>query len=395
MIYAGNCRLGDLFESRRERGRPGLPLLSVTMNDGLVNRGELDRKQDSALAPEEHLLVKPGDIAYNMMRMWQGALGLADREGIVSPAYVILKPRLGVDPLYAFHLLKSPRVRYLLWAYSYGITDDRLRLYFDDFSKIPVTVPDLAVQQKIGRTLSSWDSAIEYAERLADLERANIDGVVKQVLVSSTLSSRVRRLGDCAEVFVSSVDKRYSAQEKVVRLCNYTDVYYGRHLGSEHSYEFGTASQSEIEKFQLRRGDVVITKDSEDPNDIGVAACILEAPDNLICGYHLAIVRPLPGELDGVLLQALFSLQSTRRHLFVQANGVTRFGLPVKAIESLGIALPEIDTQRRLSALLLASEARWKLHQRALMKMKEERCSLVQKLLDQKQVHPTSRLSHA
>ena len=75
------CRMGDLFESRRERGRPGLPLLSVTMNDGLVDREDLDRKQDSALAPEEHLLVKPGDIAYNMMRMWQGAFGLAHKEG--------------------------------------------------------------------------------------------------------------------------------------------------------------------------------------------------------------------------------------------------------------------------------------------------------------------------
>ena len=73
MTYSGNRRLGDLFSSRREKGRPGLPTLSVTLNDGLVNREDLDRKQETNLAPEEHLLVKPGDIAYNMMRMWQGA----------------------------------------------------------------------------------------------------------------------------------------------------------------------------------------------------------------------------------------------------------------------------------------------------------------------------------
>ena len=73
MTYSGNYRLGDLFSSRREKGRAGLPTLSVTLNYGLVNREDLERKQDTNLAPEEHLLVKPGDIVYNMMRMWQGA----------------------------------------------------------------------------------------------------------------------------------------------------------------------------------------------------------------------------------------------------------------------------------------------------------------------------------
>lgn len=167
MTYDGNCRLGDLFESRRERGRPGLPLLSVTMNDGLVDREDLDRKQDTALAPEEHLLVRPGDIAYNMMRMWQGAFGLADREGLVSPAYVVLKPKDGIDPAYAAQLLRTPRMLYLLWAYSYGLTDDRLRLYFPDFASIKVTVPSKQAQHRIAQLLEAWDRAIDLKQRLA------------------------------------------------------------------------------------------------------------------------------------------------------------------------------------------------------------------------------------
>lgn len=395
MIYAGSCKLGDLFESRKERGRAGLPLMSVTLNDGLVEREKLDRKQDSALTPEEHLLVRPGDIAYNMMRMWQGALGLAEREGMVSPAYVVLKPKPGIDPVYAFHLLKSPRVRYLLWAYSYGITDDRLRLYFDDFSKIPVTVPKLATQELVGKTLSSWDSAIRKTESLICLDRANVDHTVSRVLADSVESSQVRRLIDCAEVVVSSVDKHQAANEEVVRLCNYTDVYYQRHLDQNHSYETGTASPSEIERFRLRKGDVVITKDSEDPKDIGVAACVVDPPENLVCGYHLAIIRPLQGLIDGVLLQAIFSTQTTRRQLFVQANGVTRFGLPVKAIEFLEVAIPKRDTQRRLTGLLLASEARWKAQQRTLMRMKDERDALVQTLLRQDVREDLDRLDHA
>jgi type I restriction enzyme, S subunit len=177
------CRMGDLFESRRERGRPGLPLLSVTMNDGLVDREDLDRKQDSALTPEEHLLVKPGDIAYNTMRMWQGAFGLADREGMVSPAYVVLKPKTTADSAYLAQVLRAPRLRYLLRAFSYGLTEDRLRLYFDDFAAIPVAIPSLKEQRRLARLLAVWDEAIVATEKLLTNRKALKSALAERLLL--------------------------------------------------------------------------------------------------------------------------------------------------------------------------------------------------------------------
>jgi type I restriction enzyme S subunit len=185
-----HCRLGDLFESRRERGRPGLPLLSVTMNDGLVDREDLDRKQDSDLAPEEHLLVKPGDIAYNMMRMWQGAYGLAKREGIVSPAYVVLKPKQGVDSAYVRHLLRTPRMQYLLWAYSYGITDDRLRLYFQDFAKIPARVHTSSQQAQIASVLSVCEERVAIQRAALNNAITRRSGLLNRLLKPSSGLSR-------------------------------------------------------------------------------------------------------------------------------------------------------------------------------------------------------------
>ena len=82
---SASTTLGDYFRVRKEKGEPGLPTLSVTMNDGLVDRADLDRKMETNLAPEAHLRVREGDIAYNMMRMWQGASGRAEKDGIVSP----------------------------------------------------------------------------------------------------------------------------------------------------------------------------------------------------------------------------------------------------------------------------------------------------------------------
>ncbi|MBK7675636.1 MAG: restriction endonuclease subunit S [Candidatus Accumulibacter sp.] len=182
MTYAGNCRLGDLFTSRREKGRSGLPTLSVTLNDGLVNREDLCRKQETSLAPEEHLLVKPGDIAYNMMRMWQGALGLSKTEGLVSPAYVVLKPKAGVNPQYMAYLFKTKRAKYLFWAYSYGLTEDRLRLYFDDFHKIPAFIHGLPEQEAIVAKLATWNAAIQRTERLLFIALATKRSMMQALL---------------------------------------------------------------------------------------------------------------------------------------------------------------------------------------------------------------------
>lgn len=202
-------QLGDLFESRKERGHDGLPTLSVTMTNGLVDRDDLGRKQDSALKPDEHLVVKPGDIAYNMMRMWQGAFGLAEREGMVSPAYVVLKPKVGVDSRYIAQLLRTPRMLYLMWAYSHGLTDDRLRLYFDDFASIPVTVPDIETQAQVAAHITLWDRAADVLSKLSANALLEKRALLKRLLPTPTqlasegeLSSSwtLVRLGDVVDL---------------------------------------------------------------------------------------------------------------------------------------------------------------------------------------------------
>ena len=161
-------KLSHYFTASRRKGRADLPLMSVTMHDGLVRRDALDRKMESALTPEEHLLVEPNDIAYNTMRMWQGCFGLAEDSANVSPAYVVMRPKDTVDPRFAAHWFKSDRGLYMLWAYSYGLTEDRLRLYADEFLQIPVVWPDAPRQSRIADILDAWDDAADAAKMLAD-----------------------------------------------------------------------------------------------------------------------------------------------------------------------------------------------------------------------------------
>lgn len=104
----------------------------------------------------------------------------------------------------------------------------------------------------------------------------------------------LRPLRSVAEVRVSNVDKKTVDGERAVRLVNYTDVYYNRLLDHRHQYMPATASASQVGAFALRPGDSVITKDSETAADIGIAAYIQQSAPDLLCGYHLAIVRPRP-----------------------------------------------------------------------------------------------------
>ncbi|MGW8191598.1 hypothetical protein [Sphingomonas hankookensis] len=118
----------DAFKSRRQRAVEGLPLYSVTMDQGMVRRDSLEREFASNAPDEANLRVFKDDHVYNMMRMWQGAVGRAPEDCMVSPAYVVLQPKPDTVPAFFDHWFKRKRSVYLLWAYSYGLTNDRLRV---------------------------------------------------------------------------------------------------------------------------------------------------------------------------------------------------------------------------------------------------------------------------
>lgn len=179
--------LGDFLTHSKRRGRSGLPVLSVTIDSGIVRRKSLGRKIDSELTPDHHLLVLKGDFVYNTMRMWQGALGVAKEDGLVSPAYVVCSPRVGVEARYFYHLLKSPRMLRRLRDYSSGLTDDRLRLYFDDFAKVPVAVPSYPEQCGIADALDAVDREIG----LLNLQ-AGVLTRQKKILMQKLLTGQIR-----------------------------------------------------------------------------------------------------------------------------------------------------------------------------------------------------------
>jgi type I restriction enzyme S subunit len=380
MVYEGDCRLGDLFQSRREKGRPGLPLLSVTMNNGLVDRADLDRKQDTNLAPEDHLLVKPGDIAYNMMRMWQGAFGLAEREGLVSPSYVILKSKQLIDPKYATYLLRTPRLQYLLWAYSYGLTDDRLRLYFDDFSAIRTRIPNIESQQEIAKVLETWDAAIAASELLVSVRSKEKQALMRQWLVPHTASDwrehdwqRVS-LGDLVDVDAQSLSSR-TAPDYEFRYISLADVEEGmiaRHLGT---YRFSDAPSRA--RRRIREHDVLLATVRP-----GLKSYALVSNEHAACiaSTGFAVLSCREEILPHYLHQYLFS-DDIQRQVHGLIAGSNYPAISSDDVRELLVYVPKKTAQERLAKVLITHDRQTALLADSIKLMKAEKRALEQRLL--------------
>lgn len=174
----------ELFANRTEKGDDYLPIYSVTMVHGLVKRSSLDRRVDDLADTEGNKKVYKRDIAYNMMRMWQGACGVAYDECMVSPAYVVLSPHTGVYSDFYAYLFKSPQMLRLLTSHSRGLTKDRLRLYYQDFGRIPLPFPDIREQRRIANCLYSLDAQITAESKKVDALKTHKKGLTQQLFPS-------------------------------------------------------------------------------------------------------------------------------------------------------------------------------------------------------------------
>ncbi|QTA84850.1 restriction endonuclease subunit S [Desulfonema magnum] len=348
--------------------------------------------------------VEKDDIIYNKMWTSKAAFAIANENhhgayGSTEYPQFRAKPKvLNVHFLkYVYHL---PRFLYDAKTLCRGTTG-RIRLNPKDFLKIEIPLPSLPEQKKIAEILGTWDNAIELTGKLIQAKTRRKKGLMQQLLTGKKRfgefvkrkgykKSKVgkipkewglRHLEKCAEVLFSNVDKKADKKEKQVLLCNYTDVYYNDYITQNLDFMQATAKVKEIEKYSLKKGDVIITKDSETPDDIAVPAFVSEKLKNVLCGYHLALIRPDRKVLLGEYLSKLFQLQIYRYYFFTLANGVTRFGLTTQATLQSLIPLPSIAEQKKIAAILTACDKEIDLLSQKLEALKQQKKGLMQKLL--------------
>ncbi|EOG5520546.1 restriction endonuclease subunit S [Enterobacter roggenkampii] len=366
-------RAKTFFREIDERSKTGQEeLLSVSHLTGITPRSQKKVTMFKAASYVGSKLCRPGDIVINTLWAWMAALGTSRYAGIVSPAYGVYRPHRtdSFNPGYLDYLLRTRAYVAEYIGRSTGIQSSRLRLYPDQFLDIRLLQPPRLEQDQIVIYLQAQDARIARfikAKRnlialLLEQKQRIIDHAVTRGLETavSLTYSNVEWLGDIpehwnvallkhvADVRFSGVDKHSHGDETPVRLCNYTDVYKNDRITEDMDLMRATATAAEIARLTLKAGDVIITKDSESPDDIGVPAWVPKDLPGVVCAYHLGLLRPDPERVMGEFLFRAIGSARIAQQFHILASGVTRFALGKHDVKNAIITLPPIEEQKAI-----------------------------------------------
>ena len=165
------------------------------------------------------------------------------------------------------------------------------------------------------------------------------------------MESKIYKLGDIAEIIVSSIDKKSKDDERMVKLCNFVDVYHNWAITESMVANFmtATANNKNIEKFSLKRGYVAFTKDSETRDDIGISTYIADDLENTVLGYHCALVKPNEKILSGRYLNVFLHTDYIKRYFELNATGSgMRYTLSTDTLSNIPVSIPSLEIQERI-----------------------------------------------
>ncbi len=290
---------------------------------------------------------------------------------LASTEFIAMEPK-GCLAEFAMFLFTSEFVRRELSSRVDSATNSHQRCSPTDITKLRIPWPPLTEQTNIVRFLDHIGRRI-YRYILAKQKLLSHLDEQKHAAIYQAISGKVdvrtgnpfpaykpsgvewvgevpehwevRRLRNVTDMRVSNVDKHVKDGENRIRLCNYVDVYNNDYINKRMDFMHATATNEEIERFRLEKDDVLITKDSETWDDIGVPALVTEPACDLISGYHLALLRPRPDKLVGAYLLRALQSKLLAHQFHVEAKGVTRYGLSHAGIKSVWIPLPPLAEQ--------------------------------------------------
>lgn len=254
---------GDIYTERKEPGSEDLPFLMVSIHsgvsDGEVDEEELPKKVKRIKDKSQYKKAASGDLVFNMMRAWQGAIGTVRTTGMVSPAYIVAQPNDKVHPLFMDYYTKTPRMIHQIDRQSYGVTDFRKRLYWDSFAPISCTLPPIEEQQKIADILTTENKVIELKEkRLVEKQRQ------KKYLMQAFLTGKKRLPGFSGEwkktkvgdICIVNPPKEINYPE-VISFLGMADISENGNIILDHEKSYESVKTGFT---PFRRGDILIAK---------------------------------------------------------------------------------------------------------------------------------------
>ena len=369
-------KLGDVYTERNKRGNDSLKILSVSIHHGVSNE-ELDsnilgkevrRSEDKSLYKHVYL----GDLVLNMMRAWQGAVGVVKSEAMVSPAYITAVPSAELYPLFMDFYLRRDEAIGQMNNLSYGVTDFRKRLYWDSFVKVLCHIPTVAEQERITVFFTHLDDTIALHQRQLDNYKA-----LKKVMLQKIFNQELRfkdqegnNYPDWEKIALNELGETYTG------LSGKTKENFGKGKGRFVTYmnvysnpiaDLAMTENVEIKDGENQNevcyGDIFFTTSSETPEEVGMSSVWLSHESkvylNSFCfGYRLS------SRSEGVISPDFLGFQlrapHIRKKIIFLAQGSTRFNISKSKLMDIVVYMPTIEEQNKITAFLLNVDSRIK-----------------------------------
>lgn len=254
-------------------------------------------------------IYKPGAVAIAMYGATIGRLGILGIESTVNQACCVYDDPIKFYPKFLFYWLWMSRNTLISFSSGGG----QPNLSQDDLKQLRIPIPKIEEQTQIANFLdqktSQIDKLIEQKEKLLNLLDEKRTAIITQAVTKGLDPNvemkdsgidwlgeipkhwEIKKLKFVSQITNSNVDKKTIEGQKSVKLCNYVDVYYNDYIVENLNFMLATAASEEIEKFTLKVEDVIITKDSESADDIGIPTLVVENIKDLVCGYHLSLLK--------------------------------------------------------------------------------------------------------
>lgn len=355
-----------------------MELLSVTMNDGVKPRSEIEGKDNSSEDKSNYKIVRKGDMVYNSMRMWQGANGISPCDGIVSPAYTVLMPKQEINNGYFAALFKSTKLINEFRKNSQGMTSDTWNLKYPQIETIKVQIPSVSEQNIVSALFSVLDARIVAQAQLVESLKKYKRGVVRTLLSPKHCKLKnvewtTAKIGDIGTFIKGAPLSKADISSDGTPFILYGELYT---TYNEVISKVVRKTQASVDKqYYSQIGDVIIPTSGETPEEISTASCVM-LPDIILAG-DLNIYRCT--QVDGRIMSYILNHVVNDRIARV-AQGKSIVHVQATEISKIEITYPDLISQKKLIETFDAITARIDQSMRELELLQVHRKALLQQL---------------
>ena len=356
-----------------------MELLSVTMNDGVKPRSEIEGKDNSSEDKSNYKIVRKGDMVYNSMRMWQGANGISPCDGIVSPAYTVLMPKQEINNGYFAALFKSVTLINEFRKNSQGMTSDTWNLKYPQIETIKVQIPSVSEQDKVSELFSVLDERIATQAQLVESLKKYKRGLLRKVFAKLSDSCEKRNLKEVSVLFADGdwIESKDQALDGI-RLIQTGNVGFGVYIDKTQNAKYiSETTFHRLNCLEIYDGDILI---SRLPEPAGRACLLPKSTERRITAVDCTVIRTDSSVIDrNYLLQFLCSEQYLKTVNSFLAGG-TRQRISRKNLEGIEVPYPSIDEQRYWGSFLCKVDARISNEEQRRSSLSRLRCFMLQQL---------------